>query len=170
MCTVICYSCTGLIPLGAGGAFWLNIAAVSDTGTPQLTGEQLARLTAYGAAQDVRIGDVVFRPGDRAYDLIVIEAGWIEIVSPPSGDQPEAVVAAYGPGGFLGELNLLTGQTAYLAARVTVAGRIHRISHERFRRLMADDPEISDVLLRTFLERRDRLRGGPAADGETTAG
>ena len=94
---------------------------------------------------------MVFRPGDRAYDLIVIEAGWIEIVSPPSGDEPEAVVAAYGPGGFLGELNLLTGQTAYLTARVTVAGRIHRISHERFRRLMADDPEISDVLLRTFI-------------------
>ena len=39
-----------------------------------------------------------------------------------------AVVAAYGPGGFLGELNLLTGQTVYLTARVTEAGRIHRIS------------------------------------------
>jgi thioredoxin reductase (NADPH) len=137
----------------------------SGAAVPQLTDDQFARLTAYGAAQDVRVRDVVFRPGDPAYDLIVIEAGWIEIVSPPSGDEPEAVVAAYGPGGFLGELNLLTGQTVYLTARVTQAGRIHRISHEQFRRLMADDPEISDVLLRTFLARRDLLRDSPAARG-----
>ena len=132
---------------------------------PQLTAEQFARLAAYGVAQEVRSQDIVFRPGDPAYDLIVIEAGWIEIVSPASRDEPEAVVAAYGPGGFLGELNLLTGQTAYLTARVTQAGRIYRISHERFRQLMAEDPEISDVLLRTFLARRDRLRDSPAARG-----
>jgi thioredoxin reductase (NADPH) len=132
---------------------------------PQLTTEQFARLTAYGVTQEVRRQDVVFRPGDPAYDLIVIESGWIEIVSPPSRDEPEAVVAAYGSGGFLGELNLLTGQTAYLTARVTEAGRICRISHERFRQLMADDPEISDVLLRTFLARRDRLRDSTAARG-----
>jgi len=107
----------------------------------------------------------VFRPGDPAYDLIVIEAGRIEIVSPADRDEPEAVIATYGPGGFLGELNLLTGQTAYLTARVAEAGRIHRISRDRFRQLMTDDPEISDVLLRTFLARRDLLRAGPAVRG-----
>jgi thioredoxin reductase (NADPH) len=167
---VICNLCTKTATLAVDGAIWVSVAAVSDAGAPQLTEEQFARLTAYGVAQDVEVRDVVFRPGDPAYDLIVIEAGWIEIVSPPSGAEPEAVVAAYGPGGFLGELNLLTGQTVYLTARVTVAGRIHRISHERFRRLMADAPEISDVLLQTFIARRDRLRGGRASDGETTAG
>jgi thioredoxin reductase (NADPH) len=132
---------------------------------PQLSAEQFARLTAYGVAQEVRSRDVVFRPGDPAYDLIVIEAGSIEIVSPATGDEPEAVVAVYGAGGFLGELSLLTGQTAYLTARVVEAGRIYRIAPERFRRLMADDPEISDVLLRTFLARRDLLRDSPAARG-----
>ena len=132
---------------------------------PQLSGDQFARLIAYGVAQDVRIRDVVFRPGDPSYDLIAIETGWIEIVSPAARDEAEAVVATYGPGGFLGELNLLTGQTAYLTARVTEAGRIHRISHESFRRLMADDPETSDVLLRTFLARRDLLRDSQAARG-----
>jgi thioredoxin reductase (NADPH) len=133
--------------------------------SPQLSADQFARLASYGVAQEVRIRDVVFRPGDSSYDLIVIESGWIEIVSPSTPSEPEEVVADYGPGGFLGELNLLTGQTAYLTARVTEAGRIHRIAPERFRRLMADDPEISDVLLRTFLARRDLLRDSPAAHG-----
>jgi thioredoxin reductase (NADPH) len=132
---------------------------------PQLRGDQFARIAAYGVAQDVRVRDVVFRPGDPSYDLIVIETGWIEIVSPSTGDEPEAVVAAYGPGDFLGELNLLTGQTAFLTARVTRAGRIYRISPGSFRRLMADDPGFSEVLLSTFLARRDRFRDGTAGRG-----
>jgi thioredoxin reductase (NADPH) len=135
----------------------------SASAVPQLSGAQFDRMAAYGAAQPVQVGDVVFGPGDVDYDLVLVESGWIEIVSPATGDEPESVVARYGPGGFLGELNFLTGQTAYLMARVTEAGRIHRISRAQFRRLMAGEPDLSDILLRTFLARRDLLRDGPAA-------
>jgi thioredoxin reductase (NADPH) len=114
-------------------------------------------------AQQVRVHDVVFRPGDAAYDLIVIESGRIQIVAPATHDEPEEVLAEYGPGGFLGELNLLTGQTAYLIARVVEAGTIHRLAREQFRRLMAEDGDVSDILLRTFLARRDLLRNSAAA-------
>ena len=79
--------------------------------------------------------------------------------APATHDEFEAVVATYGPGGVLGELNLLTGQTANLTARVTEAGLIHRIAAEGLRRLMADHPEISEVLLRTFLARRNLFQG-----------
>jgi thioredoxin reductase (NADPH) len=146
----------------AGG---FETAASRTAADPQLTAGQLARFAVYGVVQEVRAGDIVFRPGDPAYDLIVIETGQIEIVSPPSSDEPEAVVARYRSGGFLGELNLLTGQTVYLTARVIEPGRIHRIAPEQFRRLMAEDPELSDILLRTFLARRDLLRGSSAAHG-----
>ncbi|MCW2661873.1 MAG: cyclic nucleotide-regulated FAD-dependent pyridine nucleotide-disulfide oxidoreductase [Mycobacterium sp.] len=135
----------------------------SASAVPQLSGAQFDRMTAYGVAQPVQVGDVVFGPGDVDYDLILVESGWIEIISPATGDEPESVVARYGPGGFLGELNFLTGQTAYLMARVTEAGRIHRITRQQFRRVMAAEPDLSDILLRTFLARRDLLRDGPAA-------
>jgi thioredoxin reductase (NADPH) len=135
----------------------------SASAVPQLSGAQFDRMTAYGVAQPVQVGDIVFQPGDVDYDLILVESGWIEIISPATGEEPESVVARYGPGGFLGELNFLTGQTAYLMARVTEAGRIHRITRAQFRRLMAAEPDLSDILLRTFLARRDLLRDGPAA-------
>jgi thioredoxin reductase (NADPH) len=124
---------------------------------------QFARLVSYAIAQQVRVDDVVFRPGDPTYDLIVIESGRIQIISPATREEPEAVVAEYGPGWFLGELNLLTGQTAYLTARVVEAGTIHRLAREQFQRLMADDADISDILLRAFLARRDSLRESAAA-------
>jgi thioredoxin reductase (NADPH) len=130
---------------------------------PQFSGTQFDRMTVYGVAQPVQVGDIVFQPGDVDYDLILVESGWIEIISPATGGEPESVVARYGPGGFLGELNFLTGQTAYLLARVTEAGRIHRITRAQFRGLMAAEPDLSDILLRTFLARRDLLRDGPAA-------
>lgn len=135
----------------------------SATAVPQLSADQFDRMTAYGVAQPVEVGDIVVRPGDVDYDLILVESGWIEILSPAIGDEPESAVAGYGSGEFLGELNFLTGQTAYLMARVSEAGRIHRISRGRFRRLMATEPDLSDILLRTFLARRDLLREGPAA-------
>lgn len=98
-----------------------------EEAAPQLTDEQRARLASYGSGQDVRRGDVVFRPGEPAYDLIVVEAGTVELVAPSGPGDDEAVIATYGRGGFIGELNLLTGQTVHLAARVVEPGRIYRI-------------------------------------------
>jgi thioredoxin reductase (NADPH) len=142
----------------------------SASALPQLSVAQFDRMAGYGTTQAVRVGDVVFGPGDVDYDLVLVESGWIEIVSPATGDEPESVVARYGAGGFLGELNFLTGQAAYLMARVTEAGRIHRITRAQFRRLMATEPDLSDILLRTFLARRDLLRDGPAALAITILG
>jgi thioredoxin reductase (NADPH) len=94
----------------------------SASAVPQLSEPQFDRMTAYGAPQPVQVGDIVFGPGDVDYDLILVESGWIEIISPTTGEEPESVVARYGPGGFLGELNFLTGQTAYLMARAGSIG------------------------------------------------
>ncbi len=80
-------------------------------------------------------------------------------------DAPEASLVRHGPGAFVGELSLLTGQTTYLTARVVEPGRVHRIPPPQFRRLMAEDAELSDLLLRAFLARRERLSQGPAARG-----
>jgi thioredoxin reductase (NADPH) len=144
-------------PIGA------SLSSGSAPAVPQLSAAQFDRMAGYGMAQPVQVGDIVFQPGDVDYDLILVESGWIEIISPATGEEPDSVVARYGPGGFLGELNFLTGQTAYLMARVIEAGRIHRISRAQFRRLMGTEPDLSDILLRTFLARRDLLRDGPAA-------
>ena len=75
-----------------------------------------------------------------------------------------------GPGDFLGELSLLTGQAVYLTARVTVPGRIVRIDTETFRRLLAEQVDIADVLLEAFSVRRDGSRRRPAARSSWSAG
>ncbi len=134
-----------------------------DTPYPLLTESQLARLRGRAVRIRVEVGDRLFTAGDVQYDFDLIESGEIEIVRAATPDAPATVVARHGAGRFVGELNMLTGQAAYLTARVSVAGEISRISYDGFRRLMAEDGELSDVILRAFMARRDLLRTGEGA-------
>jgi thioredoxin reductase (NADPH) len=129
---------------------------------PQLDEGQIARLRAYGIPEDVEVGDLIYRAGDTSYDLFLMDTATVDIVREASFDDEERVVLTRGPGGFLGELNLLTGQMVYLTARVVEAGRVHRISTERFRRVMAEDAELSDILLSAFRARRELLKDSAA--------
>jgi thioredoxin reductase (NADPH) len=128
-----------------------------------LTDEQWRRLTAYGVKQQVPAGTVLFDVGERSYDLIAVESGGIDIVRAEKSGSPPTVVAHHGPRSFGGELNLLTGQATWLSARASAAGLLHRVSPESFRRLMDEDPELSDLILRALIARRRNLREGPAA-------
>ena len=81
--------------------------------------------------------------------------GEVEIVR--EGDD-EVVIAADGPGGFVGELNLLTGQRPYLSARVSRAGRVLSVPPEQFRQLLDTKPDLSDTIFQAFVARREILR------------
>jgi len=124
----------------------------------RLTTEQFARLTEYGTAHEVTFGDELYSTGDVGYDLILLVSAKVEIVRDGTATEPELVVAQHGPGSFLGELNLLTGQMVFLTARVTEPGAVVRINSGDFRRVMAEQPDISDVLLSVFSLRREKLR------------
>src|SRR5262249_5762942 len=66
-------------------------------------------------------------------------------------------------GGFVGELNLLTGQNVYLLCRVRDGGRVYRVSPERLRQLMANDVELSDIVFKALIARRELLQRSTAA-------
>ncbi|MEV4127270.1 FAD-dependent oxidoreductase [Nocardia sp. NPDC049707] len=130
---------------------------------PILSGEQLDRLGAYGTAETVRAGDVLYRAGQASYDFIVLRTASADIVREATGEQPEACIATCTPGQFLGELNLLTGQAVYLMTRVTEDGKIIRITPRSFRRLMDQDTQLSALILTAFLSRRTELQTGEGA-------
>jgi thioredoxin reductase (NADPH) len=127
---------------------------------PTLTPEQLTSLRQRATPEDVTAGTDLFKAGDREYDFIVIETGAVDIIRGETPDSPEQVVATHPAGRFLGELNMLTGQSAYLTARVRESGRVHRITPDGFRRLMAEDAQLSDLILHAFLARRQVLQTG----------
>jgi thioredoxin reductase (NADPH) len=130
---------------------------------PVFDDDQLVRLREYGSAAHVEVGQLLFQAGQASYDLVILESATVETFREGSGEHSEAILARLGPGQFLGELNLLTGQATYLSTRVVEAGSILQINPARFRELMDRDTELSDFILRALLARRQRLRTGEAA-------
>ena len=57
--------------------------------------------------------------------------------------------------------SLLNGQRAFLTAAGRTAGA--RVDHDALQRMMAEDDELCDLMLRTLWARREMLRRGPAA-------
>ncbi|MCK6081217.1 FAD-dependent oxidoreductase [Microbacterium sp. EYE_5] len=137
--------------------------AIDAMMTPDLTDEHSQRLMAAAVAQDVEVGDYVFRTGDAGYDLIFVETGEVEIVRDALRWVGEAVITTVGPGRFAGELGILNGQSAFLSARVTKPGRVHRLSRAALREIMSEDDELCDLILHALWARRESLRKGPAA-------
>jgi thioredoxin reductase (NADPH) len=130
---------------------------VVTTPTAVLSQAQLASLAEHGVERRAAVGDVLFRVGDRRYPLIAIIEGEAVIL-----DASGAEVIRHGPSGFLGETNLLTGQTVYLTAVVTEPMRYIAVEREQLRALLFEDGSLSDLLLSTFITRREALQ---ARDG-----
>ncbi len=142
----------------------MDVSAPSEADPfPVFDDGQLVRLRSYGTPVQVEVGELLFQAGQSSYDFIVLESAAVETFREGSVENGEAVLARHGPGRFLGELNLLTGQATYLSTRVVKAGAIIRIAPARFRELMDRDTELSDFILRALLARRQRLRAGEAA-------
>jgi thioredoxin reductase (NADPH) len=106
----------------------------------------------------VGAGEVLFADGDLTYDLFVVLAGEVRLIE-HRGQPGETVITAYGRSQFLGEIGLLTGQRAYLSAVAGTAGRVLRVPVEQVRVVMAQEPGLSELILRTFLLRHSILTG-----------
>src|SRR5215469_16330324 len=90
--------------------------------SPPLDAEQLTVLSRYGQAQATTAGQVLFREGDRAYDFIVILSGAVSVVDHQAGVERE--LATLGPGRFVAELNILTGERVFATAVVREPGSV----------------------------------------------
>ncbi|HWF36824.1 MAG TPA: FAD-dependent oxidoreductase [Solirubrobacteraceae bacterium] len=138
------------VPIGLG------VEESPDRGAfPHLAADQLARMRAMGSVRAVESGDVLFRDGDTPRDFFVVVSGAVVIVQ--GYEHENRVIAVHGPGGFVGELNLLTGSQIYLTAVVRDAGEVIQLPVTRLRELVAQDKELSNLILGAFLARRSLL-------------
>jgi thioredoxin reductase (NADPH) len=124
--------------------------------SPVLSPSQLAKLASLGEERTANTGDVFFRVGDRTYPFVAILDGEIAILD-GAGDE----IVRHGTSGFIGELNLLSGQTVFLTAVATQPTRYIAVERDVLRKLMFEDEQLSDLLLSTFIARREALQRVP---------
>ena len=126
---------------------------MSEPASPPLSSSQLARLAEIGEERSASIGDWLYRVGDRTYPFVAILEGEVAIVDAAGNE-----LIRHGPSGFLGELNLLSGQTVFVSALVAKPLRYIAVERAALRSLLTEDGPLSDLVLSTFISRREALQ------------
>jgi thioredoxin reductase (NADPH) len=126
---------------------------VAALASPLLSPSQLETLARIGDERTASVGDVLYRVGDAQYPFIAVLDGEVAILDAAGNE-----IVRHGPSGFLGELNLLTGQTVFVSAVVTQPLRYIAIERTDLRSLLFEDGPLSDLVLTTFITRREALQ------------
>jgi thioredoxin reductase (NADPH) len=126
---------------------------VASPASPVLSAAQLETLATVGEERTAAVGDVLFQVGDRRFPFVVILEGEAAIQDGAGNE-----IVRHGASGFLGELSLLSGQTAYLTAVATKPMRYLAVDRDALRPLLAEDGPLGDLLLSTFMQRREMLQ------------
>src|SRR5512132_4426035 len=126
---------------------------VSAPPSPLLSPSQLAALAEIGEERSAPAGELLYQVGDRTYPFVAIREGEVAIIDAAGNE-----LVRHGPSGFLGELNLLSGQTVFVNALVTEPIKYIAVERAKLRRLLDEDGPLSDLLLSTFISRREALQ------------
>jgi thioredoxin reductase (NADPH) len=118
-----------------------------------LSSTQLALLAERGEELTAEVGEKLYEIGDATYPFIAILEGEVAVL-----DGAGHEIVRHGASGFLGEVNLLSGQSVFVTAIVTQQLRYIALPREDLRVLLFDDPSLSDLILGALVERRELLQ------------
>jgi thioredoxin reductase (NADPH) len=129
--------------------------ALADAAAVTLTAQQIEQLRRFGSEHTTTSGELLYEAGKTIPSMIVVLEGRLDIVDRLDGSDRRLL--SVGPGQFVGELSLLTGQVSFGTCVVAEPGRVLTVPVAGVRRVIATLPALGDVLVMTFALRRKRL-------------
>ena len=118
-----------------------------------MSAAQLATLADVGEERTAAAGDMLYGVGDTSYPFVAIIDGEVAMF-----DAAGTEIIRHGASSFLGEVGLLSGQTVFVAAVATQPLRYIAVDREALRPLLFEDGPLSDLVLSTFIARREALQ------------
>jgi thioredoxin reductase (NADPH) len=109
-------------------------------------------LSRFGEHRQFPKNTMLFCEGDRDCDFFVVLKGKVAVVQETDG--APRLIAVHGPHRFLGDVSLLTGQTAYSTAIAQEDVEILAVPFDRLKEAVAESPSLGDLILRALLHRR----------------
>ncbi len=120
---------------------------------PELNDDMSGRVAAFGSVEDWPDGGMLFERGERSVDFFLVLEGAVEVLDVDAKGR-EHVVHRHGPRQFTGELDLFNDRKILVSARALPGTRVARVERLDFRRLIASEPDIGEVVMRAFILRR----------------
>jgi thioredoxin reductase (NADPH) len=121
-----------------------------------LNERQIERIRACAKPRSVSASEILYQPNDETPPLFVVITGCIKIVAVVGGN--DEFVTTYGPGQFSGELLTISGRRSVYRCEVVEPGELLELSAADLRALIAQDSELSDLIMGAYLARRSSLR------------
>ena len=142
---------------------------------PRLSEEQVRRVTLFGDNEAFADGALAFERGQRSVDFFLVLEGAIEIFDMDAHGAAN-VFTTHGKRQFTGEMDLFNDRQILVSGRAVGATQVIRVKRANFRRLIASETDIGEIIMRAFILRRVGLirhaQGGvqlvgPGHDGDT---
>lgn len=115
-----------------------------------VSAEHRAFLACFGKFLRPHTGEVLIAEGDSQESLYLVLAGALHIVS--SVDERPVLLAAFGEGDSIGEINLFDPATASATAVMRSEGLIWSLSRSELEAFLASDPEAGISVMRGLLQ------------------
>src|SRR5204863_1272333 len=112
---------------------------------PKLSDEQLALLEPLGKRRTVHRGEILYKAGQREFDLIITLGGEVEVFE--TRDGVEQILATAQPRDFLGDVSMLMGTSALATARVkSEEAEVLQVPAAQLRRALAEMPSVGEPI------------------------
>lgn len=119
-----------------------------------LADTHVAALRAAGSEVFYPAGTFLARPGQPIDRFTYVEEGEIEVVNPYTDERH--LPSSLGPTQFMGEIAFLSGGAWVMAMRAARDTRVIEVPRAAMLTLMAQIPEMSDIIITVFAARRRR--------------
>jgi thioredoxin reductase (NADPH) len=119
-----------------------------------LAESHVAAIRAAGTQERYATGTILVRPGEQVQHFVFVEEGEIEVLNPFTGER--LVAATLGPTQFMAEISFLSGGSWSMAFRAVRDTTVIEVPRTAMLKLMADVPEMSDIIITVLAARRRR--------------
>jgi thioredoxin reductase (NADPH) len=120
---------------------------------PVLNPEMMERLCTYGSQEAIPEGTRLYRNGEMFADFYLVLEGSVEVFHLDEHGEIR-IIQTLKHGQFTGEVNMLSHRQVLVSANTASDSRILRIKPDDFRRIIAGEQDIAEILVRAFILRR----------------
>lgn len=136
----------------------MEVGLENDAAYPRLTQDLIDALDAVGTRRALVKGDVLHRAGEQVSEFYVVLSGRLSMYH-EYGTPGHRLIGRVEEGRFTSELNLITGQPAYLTTIVSRDGEAIAVTTEQLRLAVSSNQRLGDTIFTAFFARRAWLIG-----------
>lgn len=122
---------------------------------PKLSEDNLNELKQFGESQKFKDGETLLKAGEKEFDFYVIESGEVEIIDSSSGE--DRIITTSESKEFIGDLANVKGSPANCSVIAKGECQVIAISPNQLREILNKNSHLSDLILQTFIARREAL-------------